>query len=892
MQKIEIKIELHSVVLLVGPSNCGKSTFVKNTLIPKLQEQDSDKLLNIGYISSDDIRRELLGRDFNKYDDRMTEVSSVAFDEIYHRLESYLRFPVKKEVVIVDTTGLNEDFRSKISNICETNNYKMNLLMFEYKNKEDYNLFGDVSNKLMFRHITKIKDFYKARKNYNSMQKIKSHPSKNEFDIIVENYDFYSKCNDKTTDYNYFVIGDIHGCIDELKQLLINNHFEIENDIIKRTDKTSNVKIISIGDYLDKGSSEKITETIEFIHKNMFNTDSNDLLTIVNGNHERKNYSLLTGISSPVEEGEEVMRKYYGSYKLLVENVVLKNKFFDIYKVSLPFFQINRSYGSYYITHAPCEQKFIGKIDNKSIKKQNYYYVDKNQSMYDNLKRFMTIDSFNHPIHIFGHIALKDVYDGAKSKNNLIGIDTGCVHGGKITGYKICEGHYNNTSSVNFMNNFDISKKVLERVTKPNIYSEPDSKEKIKMSEDAEKKVKYITRNKINTISGTVCPANKKEEEGIFESLLEGANYFLENNVMNICAQPKYMGSRCQVYLFPNDISKSYMVSRNGHVIKNVPKEKREEIFSILENRLSKFILDNKLQLLIIDGELMPWSAMGDGLIKERFLVIEDGIDSENDILKKSGFEEKLKELTEELETTEYKSDFSRLPKKEMSEKYEKNKTYSYSYLINQKSKYQTLDEEKESIDVYKQQMILYAKSKDDIHYKAFGLLKVVTEDNKEYIIGTENNKEFPEGLILNQSQIFKMLSDEECLSVNLNEENWFNNLQEFYTRMTSENLLEGLVLKNEKFVTRLSNFIKVRNDEYLSIIYGFNYKFPHNFNKLIKNKSITSKLRQAIKEYHLGLKMLEQPYNSIDKEDNQEFVKYLVKFIDDEQRHYIDPRL
>ena len=77
---------------------------------------------------------------------------------------------------------------------------------------------------------------------------------------------------------------------------------------------------------------------------------------------------------------------------------------------------------------------------------------------------------------------------------------------------------------------------------------------------------------------------------------------------------------------------------------------------------------------------------------------------------------------------------------------------------------------------------------------------------------------------------------------------------------------------------------------ELSSLLERFNYKFPQNFNKLIKNKSISSKLKQAIKEYYLGLKMLEQPYDSLN--ENQEFVKYLVKFIDDEYREYIDPRL
>ena len=99
---------------------------------------------------------------------------------------------------------------------------------------------------------------------------------------------------------------------------------------------------------------------------------------------------------------------------------------------------------------------------------------------------------------------------------------------------------------------------------------------------------------KINTISGTVCPARKNLKDNDFESLFEGANYFLENGITNICAQPKYMGSHCQVYLFPKEIDKSYMVSRNGFIIKNVKFEDRMDIYTELCSRLESFIKTNK----------------------------------------------------------------------------------------------------------------------------------------------------------------------------------------------------------------------------------------------------------------------------------------------------------
>ena len=168
LKKMNIELTLHSVLLLVGPTNCGKTSFVKNIIIPQIENFD---LINYGYISSDDIRRELLGKNYNKYDQRMTHVSSITFKEIYSRLTSYTKFPVKKELIIVDTTGLSEDFRKDIKKICDENHYKLDVLLFAYKNKEDNMLFSNEElikkyniNKIIWRHLDNLKLFYKNMK--------------------------------------------------------------------------------------------------------------------------------------------------------------------------------------------------------------------------------------------------------------------------------------------------------------------------------------------------------------------------------------------------------------------------------------------------------------------------------------------------------------------------------------------------------------------------------------------------------------------------------------------------------------------------------------------------------------------------------------------------------
>ena len=68
---------------------------------------------------------------------------------------------------------------------------------------------------------------------------------------------------------------------------------------------------------------------------------------------------------------------------------------------------------------------------------------------------------------------------------------------------------------------------------------------------------------------------------------------------------------------------------------------------------------------------------------------------------------------------------------------------------------------------------------------------------------------------------------------------------------------MEGVVLKPEVIQANAAPYMKVRNKDYLSIIYGYDYGFPHKYKKLMKQKNINPKLRTSMNEYRLGNQML-----------------------------------
>src|SRR5579875_2105939 len=130
-----IKTSIHTIFVLIGPTECGKSTFTREVLLPQLRIGDFDKnfKMNVQVISSDDIRRELLGHDYDKHDKIMMEASAQAFDLIEKRLEAVTSFPINAEFVIVDTKGLSEEFRKQVCDIAKKNQYNVEAIVFDYR---------------------------------------------------------------------------------------------------------------------------------------------------------------------------------------------------------------------------------------------------------------------------------------------------------------------------------------------------------------------------------------------------------------------------------------------------------------------------------------------------------------------------------------------------------------------------------------------------------------------------------------------------------------------------------------------------------------------------------------------------------------------------------------
>jgi hypothetical protein len=377
-------------------------------------------------------------------------------------------------------------------------------------------------------------------------------------------------------------------------------------------------------------------------------------------------------------------------------------------------------------------------------------------------------------------------------------------------------------------------------------------------------------KNRVNFVSGTVTPCqSNKYKKGEFvpsdiESLEIGFKYLCEMYGMNlrVSIQPKYMGSRFNMYLYRDEMEKSYSVTRNGFMCKSLSKDILKPVYESMHQRLREFMTENKITLMVLDGELLPWAALGRGLIDKEFIPVDKGLETEIKLMKKYNFDQDIPKISKEQN-------------------------------ICDPAKIHTTSETEKMYEVYHKQMMLYADNSRDqiLEYKPFGILKLCFEDGSELIPLSDHS--------YGQCEMYEMLRNKENpmdqqLVVDVTSENYdqmYENVRKFFEKLTLEQGYEGIVIKPDFVEPGKLPMMKCRNTEYLTIIYGYDYMTRYKLERLVKNKQTRFKMKQSIREFEQGLELLKINHNEI--ETNESYPQILMRYLYNESYgETLDPRL
>ena len=849
---MKITTQVHTIFLLIGPTESGKTTFTKEVLLPQLSFEAAEKNFqnNNHYLSSDDMRRELLGRKYDKYATSMMEVSGIAFPYLKTKLDFLTSYPVNAEFVVVDTIGLAEEFRQEVLEIAAKNQYRVEAIVFDYARAEYY--VSERSKGLITKHVDRLKREVLpklAKENYHAVHRIK-HKSFNEITVEVENQADYTATllsNQK----DYAVIGDIHESVTDFKRIISKLGYRVDKDKLEVSSKEP-LELILLGDWIDKG--KQTAEMIEFLFRNR------KYFQLVLGNHEHFVYRYLKGEIKGADQA--VMDQHFTSIGILKNNPELLAKFNSLVEQSQPFLRrIGDEKQSFIVTHAPCHQQFLGKMDSVSLRNQRNFRLNREKPIQEQLQWLEDESMYNLPVHVFGHIAAKDLYQ----VKNKYGIDTGTVYGNKLSALKIFT---KGTAKVSVSS---VGKKTEEL---PTLFGKRKLQSWEKLTEKEQKRLLSMVNNQVQYLSGTMAPAAANEEQNDLESLKEGLNYYRQQGVKQVVLEPKYMGSRANIYLYEK-LEDCYGISRKGYKIR-LPE--MEQVFVQLQQQFASYMKENKIKMLLLDGELLPWRALGENLINLEYLPVAKGIETELDFLMNSQFSKQLQELTDKLEASEFTTDSHHLSKKQLIEKYGDHTTRQFRELLKAAPQQVSLSEQAEALTLYQQQIALYGKP-GPLTFKAFDLLKIVYQDKEE---------------VVNQptSEIYQFLNKDEFLLLDLTAPDEEKQARNYFDQMTLAKQMEGIVIKPENQKTGTAPFLKVRNKAYLTLIYGFTYRSSHQYQRLIKGKNIFHKLRTSIREYELARELL-QLSTAERTNKNSEYLNLLANLLFEmDKESTLDPRL
>lgn len=219
------------------------------------------------------------------------------------------------------------------------------------------------------------------------------------------------------------IIGDIHGCYEELEALTTKLGYSWESGIPLHPTRVLGF----VGDLTDRGP--KSVDVIRSVWKLW----KEGRAYYAPGNHCNKLYRYFLGRNVKINNGLETTVAELKNLTVKEENHI-RRLFVDLYEGSPLYHQLDD--GKLIIAHAGIRAEDIGK-NNKSIRTFVLYGDITGEFLPDGrpVRRDWAAHYTGKSLIVYGHTPVPE----PRTSGNTINIDTGCVFGGKLTAFRYPE---------------------------------------------------------------------------------------------------------------------------------------------------------------------------------------------------------------------------------------------------------------------------------------------------------------------------------------------------------------------------------------------------------------------------------------------------------------------
>ncbi len=828
---MEINIPELSLVVLIGASGAGKSSFARK------------HFLRTEVLSSDECRA-LVSDDENSL-----TATADAFDVLYYIAAKRLK---RGLLTVIDATNVQKESRKGLVELARAHHCLPVAIVLDLPeevcaerndNRPDRNFGHHVIRQ---QRLALKKSFRKLKE--EGFRQIYVLKSVEEVDAVthITREKLYN--NMKADSGPFDIIGDVHGCYEEVEELLHTLGYTIKQTDAENTFGFSvtapdNRKAVFVGDLVDRGpDSPRVLRLV-------MSMVSAGIAYCVPGNHDMKLHKYLMGKKVQVKHGLEITAK-----QLEAESSEFKSKVASFLYGLISHYVFDN--GKLVVAHAGLKEEMQGR-GSAAVREFCLYGETTGE-----------IDEFGLPVRynwakeyrgnalvVYGHTPVPE----AEWLNKTIDIDTGCVFGGKLSALRYPE---NELVSVKAKMVYSVPSRPIDFSDAENkLTSQQEYDDVLNIEEVLGKRIiqtrlrNNITIQEENSIAAleimsrfavnpkwliylppTMSPCATSNLPEYLEHPHEALNYFKKRGVEKVVCQEKHMGSRAVIVVCKNEEAalrrfgienegSGICYTRTGRNFFNDPLLANEFISRVQQCLTNTNFWETfETDWVCLDAELMPWSAKAQTLIKEQYAAVGAAASGALPDVEKAlqqAFDRGIAEAMPSLE------------------KFTSKNKAIVSY-----------------VQAYRK-YCWPVHSLDDYSLAPFHIL--ATEGQVHCDKTHEWHMENIAAICAGDPTLF---TQTPYHVVTLSDQESYDNAVNWWMELTGSGG-EGMVVKPYDFISKGSDgliqpAVKCRGSEYLRIIYGPEYDMPEHLARL-KNRGLSKKQSLAMREFALGIEGLER---------------------------------
>lgn len=814
-----------SLVVLVGASGCGKSTFARTHFSP------------FETLSSD-FCRGLVSNDENDQ-----SATKDAFEALHFIAAKRL---TRGLLTVIDATNVQQEARKPLvemarryhvlpvaivldlpERVCEARN----------KNRADRTFGAHVIRQQRSQLQRSLRNL--QREGFRHIHVLRSEEETAAVSIKRE-----PLWNNRKIDNGPFdIIGDVHGCAAELEELLAAlGYARDETDVWRHA---SGRKALFVGDLVDRGP--RIPDVLRIV---MSMVEAGTALAVP-GNHDLKLVKKLRGRDVQITHGLAD-----SLFQLEAESPEFRDRAASFLDDLVSHYVLDG--GKLVVAHAGMKEEMQGRGSGKVRDFALYGETTGETDDFGLPIRYNWAAEYRGPAHVvYGHTPVPE----PEWLNRTINIDTGCVFGGRLTGLRWPEkelvsvaakaiyaeparpflpegGAETAVLSAQHREDdiLDLADVAGKRIVSTRLHHTVTIRE-----ENATAALEVMSRFAANPkwlvyLPPTMSPSETTTREGYLEYPTEAFAYFRGQGVPRVICEEKHMGSRAVVVLCRDeDVARrrfgviadgvGTITTRTGRRFFDDAATERA-LLAIVHRAAERSAMWERLgtDWVVLDCELMPWSAKAQELIRNQYAAVgaaASGALPESVAVLRAAASRGLdvQPLLERMQTRE------RLVSQ-----------YNVAY----------------------RRYCWAVQSVYDLRLAPFHVLA------SEGSVHTDKDHvwHMAEAAILRGADDSSVLFTTAQRTVDLTDTASEQEATTWWEQLTS-NGGEGMVVKPLSFVARgrrglIQPAVKCRGREYLRIIYGPEYTLPENLERL-RARGLSTKRSLALREFALGVEGLER---------------------------------